>query len=90
MEVERRLMGINIKNREAERLIRELAGTTGEGQTEAVTVAVRERLERVNAGKAKQKRLERMRQIIDEVAPLLQDMPDIESYLYDEKTGLPK
>ena len=40
-------MGINIKNPETVRLIRELAELTGKGQTEAVTEAVRERIERL-------------------------------------------
>jgi antitoxin VapB len=83
-------MGINIKNPETERLIRELADEAGEGKTEAVDVAVRERLERLRSAKAKKKRLRRMRELIDELAPRLQDIPDIDSYLYDERTGLPK
>ena len=40
-------MGLNIKNEEANRLIHELAGSTGESLTTAVTIAVRERLERI-------------------------------------------
>ncbi|HEU0216850.1 MAG TPA: type II toxin-antitoxin system VapB family antitoxin [Stellaceae bacterium] len=40
-------MSLNIKNREACRLIEELAEETGETMTGAVTVAVRERLERI-------------------------------------------
>lgn len=40
-------MGMNIKNEETHRLARELAELTGESVTAAVTVAVRERLERV-------------------------------------------
>lgn len=40
-------MALNIKDRTADRLVRELATTTGESITAAVTVAVRERLERV-------------------------------------------
>lgn len=39
-------MGLNIKNEETCTLIRELASVTGETMTHAVTVAVRERLER--------------------------------------------
>jgi antitoxin VapB len=39
-------MGINIKNPETERLIRELAAITGQSQTAVVTDAVRERLHR--------------------------------------------
>ncbi len=38
---------LNIKNAETYRLVKELAGRTGESMTEAVTVAVRERLERI-------------------------------------------
>ncbi len=40
-------MGMNIKNPETHRLVKELAKLTGENQTAAVTQAVRERLERV-------------------------------------------
>jgi len=42
-------MGMNIKSAEAHRLAQELAQRTGESLTQAVTVAVRERLERVRA-----------------------------------------
>ncbi len=81
-------MGINIKNPETERLIRELAKLTGEGQTEAVTKAVTERLERVQ--KRSYGRMRRLTQIAAEMAPLLKDMPSIDEYLYDPETGLPK
>ena len=40
-------MSLNIKNAEAEGLARQLAAATGESVTRAVTVAVRERLDRV-------------------------------------------
>jgi antitoxin VapB len=40
-------MALNIKDSTADELVRELASTTGESITTAVTVAVRERLERV-------------------------------------------
>ncbi|WP_037057962.1 type II toxin-antitoxin system VapB family antitoxin [Pseudonocardia asaccharolytica] len=40
-------MSLNIKSREAHELTRELACLTGESLTQAVTEAVRERLERV-------------------------------------------
>jgi len=40
-------MGLNIKNRETDRLAHELADLTGESVTTAVTEAVRERLQRV-------------------------------------------
>jgi antitoxin VapB len=40
-------MSMNIKNREAHLLASEIATLTGESQTTAVTVALRERLERL-------------------------------------------
>ncbi len=40
-------MGLNIKNEEANRLIHELANSTGESLTTALTIAVRERLDRI-------------------------------------------
>ena len=40
-------MSLNIKNPEAHKLARELAECTGESLTEAVTLALRERLERI-------------------------------------------
>ena len=85
-------MGVNIKNPEAERLIRELARMTGEGQTEAVATAVRERIERLQSG-SKKDRLARMTEIADKMAPLFKppyDTIDHGELLYDEETGLPK
>jgi antitoxin VapB len=79
-------MGINIKNPETERLIRELAELTGQGQTEAVTNAVREKLAREKrAGLAA-----RLMAMAEETGPLLKDLPDHAALLYDAKTGLPK
>ena len=64
------LMSLNIKNQEAERLARQLAATTGESVTRAVTVAVRERLERVGPGDrdAASARAARMREIAADAA----------------------
>jgi antitoxin VapB len=42
-------MSLNIKNPEAYRLVKALADVTGESMTQAVTVAVRERLDRLQA-----------------------------------------
>jgi antitoxin VapB len=82
-------MGISIKNPEAERLIRQLAELTGEGQTEAVMHAVQEKIDRVQNERG-EGRLARMRAIADRMAPLLKDLPDHGDYLYDKETGLPK
>src|SRR5689334_14860416 len=49
-------MALNIRNPEAEKLASELAALTGESKTEAVTRALRERLEHI-------KRLRRKRRI---------------------------
>jgi antitoxin VapB len=45
-------MGLNIKNEDTHRLVRKLAKMTGESMTEAVTQAVRERLERVRRNRS--------------------------------------
>jgi antitoxin VapB len=44
-------MSLNLKNEETNRLAHELAALTGETLTTAVTVAVRERLERLQQSK---------------------------------------
>jgi antitoxin VapB len=46
-----RAVGLKIKNDEAHRLAEELAKLTGESMTRAVTIAVRERLDRVRREK---------------------------------------
>jgi antitoxin VapB len=40
-------MGLNLKNRETERLARDLAAITGENLTAAITQALRERVDRL-------------------------------------------
>jgi antitoxin VapB len=44
-------MSMNIKNEQAHQLARELAELTGESQTTAVTIALRERLERLRGNR---------------------------------------
>jgi antitoxin VapB len=81
-------MGLNIKNAETYRLIRELADVTGESMTAAVTVAVRERLERVRSDFDPNEIHEIARQIRDRLPA---DFFEIEhgDLLYDED-GMPK
>lgn len=81
-------MGLNIKNAETYRLIRELADVTGESMTAAVTVAVRERLDRVRSDFDPEEIREIARQIRERLPA---DFLDIEhgDLLYDED-GLPK
>ena len=49
-------MALNIKDDDADRLVRELAAETGENLTTAVTVAVRERLERLRGAVPREQR----------------------------------
>ena len=88
-------MGVNIKNPETERLIRELAEMTGEGKTEAVDNAVRERIQRLRAESEAQRKYKAITEIAEKTAPLLKDFDmDDALYgpngLYDRETGLPK
>lgn len=84
-------MGMNIKNAETHRLVRELARLTGENQTVAITNAVRERLQRVR--RERQGGLaERLIGIGKDCAAHLKEpyrSADHADLLYDEK-GLPK
>jgi antitoxin VapB len=89
--VERRSMSLNIKNDETNRLAHELAEVTGESLTTAVTVAVRERLERLQRGHG-EPLSERLLKIGKDCADHLKEpflTIDHGDLLYDEK-GLPK
>jgi antitoxin VapB len=87
-------MGLNIKNDETQRLSRELAAATGETITGAITVAVKERLERVRAGDPGEvdRRRSRLRKIADDAAPRWSaelGTHDHGDLLYDDR-GLPR
>ena len=81
-------MGLNIKNEETYRLAVQLAELTGEPVTKAVTVAIRERIERVQRQRSTQEILARAQAIIRQSggAESYQDHAEL---LYDEH-GLPK
>ncbi len=84
-------MSLNIKNKEAHRLVEELARLTGESMTTAVTVAVRERLERVR-GERGQSLADRLLAIGKDCAAHLEEpfrSADHGDLLYDER-GLPQ
>ena len=68
-------MALNIKDERADRLARELAAETGESITTAVTVAVRERLERLRGGVPSQQRVRALTKIAERSAarPLRDD-----------------
>jgi antitoxin VapB len=83
-------MALNIKDPKTDTLARELARTTGESITEAVAVAVEERLDRLRAGR----RSRRLADELDEIAlrcaalPVLDDRSEDEILGYD-LDGLP-
>ena len=82
-------MPLSIKSPEADRLARELAQTTGETITEAVTTAIRERLVRETGWSPEGARAE-IKRIVAELAraPILDDRTADEIIGYDEN-GLP-
>ena len=82
-------MPLSIKNPDADRLARELARTTGETITEAVTIAIRERLVRETGWNPDGVRAEIARiQARLAQAPVLDDRTPDEIIGYDEN-GLP-
>lgn len=84
-------MALSIKNRETERLARELAALTGGSVTEAVTTALRERLRQVTEDDVYERRLAAARRIGADAAsrwPEHLRHGDPTEMLYDEN-GLP-
>ncbi|MCE2492831.1 MAG: type II toxin-antitoxin system VapB family antitoxin [Alphaproteobacteria bacterium] len=85
-------MSLNIKNDETCRLANELARLTGESMTGAITVALRERLEREKRERSVEVRIQKMRATAERCAKLLAPGPSAVQHgdvLYDER-GLPK
>jgi antitoxin VapB len=85
---------MNIKNPQAHRLAQELAALTGETLTEAVTAALRERLDRLipAQNRDRQARYEAVMEIVRQSADAAARIPsstEIGDLLYDER-GLPK
>lgn len=81
-------MGMNIKNEEAHRLAAQVASIYDVTLTEAVTVALRERLARATV----EDRLERLRILAHEVSarmPKEMTRESVDSTLYNE-LGLPR
>jgi len=84
-------MSLNIKNPEAHRLARELARRNGETLTAAITIALKERLERQKAN-PKAGLTDWLEDLTRKTAPVLADLPPsdkIGDLLYDKETGLP-
>jgi antitoxin VapB len=90
-------MGLNIKNPEAEAVVRELAERTGEGLTEAIVNAAREKLDRLRTKGAASPddflaSLRPLQKAIAEERALRGDTRkarDLMDEIYDER-GLPK
>lgn len=84
-------MALNIRSEETEQLAAALAKLTGETKTEAVTQALRERLQRIRRTRTKS----RLADELDEIAlhcsalPLHDSRSDDEIMGYDEN-GLPR
>jgi len=83
-------MALSIKSDEADRLARELAATTGESLTDAVTGALRERLERERARRTVdfQRQLRRLAEDVERI-PVIDDRTTDAILGYDEQ-GLPR
>ena len=85
-------MSINIKNEETCQLASELAQLTGETMTGAITVALKERLEREKSQRSTEARVQRLLAIGKRCAGMLGDGPSAVEhgdFLYDER-GLPR
>ena len=78
-------MALNIRNHEAEKLAADLAALTGETKTEAVTKALRDRLEQVKRRRSKRRLADRLDEIAKHCASLpLLDRRSLEDMLYDK------
>jgi antitoxin VapB len=83
-------MALNIKDEGADRLARELAAETGESITTAVSVAVRERLERLRGAVPRERRREELTRIAARsAARRVRDKRSAEEILGYGPDGLP-
>lgn len=76
-------MALNIRNPETERLAAEIARRTGETKTEAVTRALRERLERLRRARGKR----RLADELNEIALHCASLPELDTRTPDEILG---
>lgn len=76
-------MALNIKNEETHRLAQALAAETGETLTEAVTVAIRERIESLHR---KQRRADVVRSVRD-IQEFVRGLPDSDRRSAEEILG---
>ena len=84
-------MPLNIRNLLAEELASTLAKLTGETKTEAVTQALRERLERVRRSRSKRRLVEELDAIALRCSSRpVQDRRTIDEILGHDENGLPR
>jgi len=76
-------MPLNIRNEETEQLAAALAKLTGETKTEAVTQALRERIERIRRNRARK----RLADELDEIALHCSTLPVRDARAADEIMG---
>jgi antitoxin VapB len=82
-------MALNIRNQETEKLASDLAALTGESKTEAVTKALKDRLDRMKRRRARRCLADRLDEIAKHCAALPRlDRRSPDEILYDEH-GLP-
>ncbi len=83
-------MALNIRNPEAEQLAEALAKLTGETKTQAVTVALRDRLERIRRLRSGRCLADELDEIAVHCASLpILDARDAEAILGYDEQGLP-
>lgn len=86
----RRCMALNIKDEETDKLAREVAERAGESLTEAIRIALRERLQRLSGRQKAATQREKIYEILQRVdsLPRKTDLTDDEILGYDEH-GIP-
>jgi antitoxin VapB len=79
-------MALNIRNAEAERLANSVAAITGETKTEAVTTALKERLENLKHRRSRKKLADEL----DEIARHCASLPVLDKRSNDKIIGYDK